>query len=317
MSLPLTIIGAGPMAEEYAKILKSMDVPFEVVGRGEASCKKFEETTGHKAIPGGFEKWLAQVKEVPSRAIVAVSEENLGSVVQQLLTKNCASILVEKPGGATFEEVAKLAELSKAHQSKVFVGYNRRFYASAEKAKELIAEDGGVDSFFFEFTEWSHVIEKKVCPSLVKEEWLWHNSTHVMDLAFYLGGFPSEIAAYKGGTLTWHPSGSKYSGSGKTEQGALFSYMANWAAPGRWVVEVLTKNRRFIFKPLEKLQVQKIGSVAVEEIPLENKVDIDFKAGLHRQVQAFLSGDSSILPTLEDQARNMKWFQAIAKGQRV
>ena len=38
------------------------------------------------------------------------------------------------------------------------VGFNRRFYSSVLKAKDIIHEDGGVKSFFFEFTEWSHVI---------------------------------------------------------------------------------------------------------------------------------------------------------------
>lgn len=308
------IIGAGPMAIDYAKVLKSMNVDFKVVGRSQASCEKFENETGVKCISGGFDAWLTSQSTLPQQVIVAVSEENLGVVTDALIKKNVSRILVEKPGASTYEEVDQLIRSQEKSKSKVYVGYNRRFYSSVQMAKKLIKEDGGVQSFFFEFTEWGHVIRNKICPPLVKEEWLWHNSTHVMDLAFYLGGFPEKISAYKAGALDWHSRGAKYSGAGLTSAGAVFSYMANWAAPGRWVVEILTSQRRFIFKPLEKLQIQKIGSVAVEEYPIENEKDLNFKPGLFQQVLAFLENDESVLVTLAQQKSNLQWYKTIETG---
>lgn len=302
------------MAVDYAKALKMMNVELTVIGRSQASCDKFKAETGIDCIAGGFESWINSQKSTPQQVIVAVSEENLGSVTLKLIEKGVPKILVEKPGAATYEELAKVAHAQKSSKSKVYVGYNRRFYASVQMAKKLIQEDGGVQSFFFEFTEWGHVIRNKVCPTLVKEEWLWHNSTHVMDLAFYLGGFPNKISSFKSGSLDWHSRAAKYSGAGTTENGALFSYMANWAAPGRWVVEVLTSQRRFIFKPLEKLQVQKIGSVAIEEYPIENEIDLNFKPGLYMQIQSFIKNDESILVTLDQQLMNMHWYKAIEMG---
>lgn len=308
------IIGSGPMAVDYAKVLKAMNIEIKVIGRSEASCDKFKTETGVECVSGGFEKWFSSQTSALKNVIVAVSEENLGAVTEKLIQKNTARILVEKPGAATYEEIDRVLHAQKSSSSKVFVGYNRRFYASVQTAKKLIAEDGGVESFFFEFTEWGHVIREKVCPPLVKEEWLWHNSTHVMDLAFYLGGFPSKISAFKAGTLDWHSRGAKYSGAGTTEKGALFSYMANWAAPGRWVVEILTSKRRFIFKPLEKLQVQKLGSVAVEEYPIENQADLNFKPGLYSQIKAFIDGEDQALVTLQQQKQNMQWYKSIETG---
>lgn len=314
MSSKLYIIGSGPMAIDYAKILKSMSVDFAVVGRSQSSCDKFKAETGVECIAGGFDAWFAKQTQLPQKVIVAVSEENLGAVTAQLIEKNVPEILVEKPGAATYEEIDKLMHLQEKSKSKVYVGYNRRFYASVQMAKKLIEEDGGVQSFFFEFTEWGHVIRNKICPTLVKEEWLWHNSTHVMDLAFYLGGFPEKMSSYKNGSLDWHSRGAKYSGAGITKGGALFSYMANWAAPGRWVVEVLTSQRRFIFKPLEKLQVQKIGSVAVEEHPIENELDLNFKPGLYNQVKAFMNSEAHSLVTLSQQKQNLQWYKTIEMG---
>lgn len=314
MSHKLYIIGSGPMAVDYAKILKSMNVDFGVVGRSQASCDKFKSETGIDCIAGGFDSWFGQQKALPEKVIVAVSEENLGLVTAQLIEKNVPEILVEKPGAGTYEEIDQLMHLKNKSQSKVYIGYNRRFYASVQMAKKLIQEDGGVQSFFFEFTEWGHVIRNKVCPTLVKEEWLWHNSTHVMDLAFYLGGFPEKMSSFKNGTLDWHTRAAKYSGAGTTKTGALFSYMANWAAPGRWVVEILTSQRRFIFKPLEKLQIQKIGSVAVEEYPIENEMDLNFKPGLYNQVKAFVNRDHEQLVTLSQQKQNLHWYKLIEMG---
>ena len=48
-SVQIVIIGAGPMACEYAKVLSSLQISFDVVGRGEESAKAFYDTTGIKA----------------------------------------------------------------------------------------------------------------------------------------------------------------------------------------------------------------------------------------------------------------------------
>ena len=37
----LWLIGASPMAQDYAHVLKKLDVRFKVIGRGEGSAKGF------------------------------------------------------------------------------------------------------------------------------------------------------------------------------------------------------------------------------------------------------------------------------------
>lgn len=49
------------------------------------------------------------------------------------------------------------------------------------------------------------------------------------------------------GQLTWHKDGCIYTGAGIATSGALFSYQANWAAPGRWSVEIIT-DKHIIFQ---------------------------------------------------------------------
>lgn len=283
------LVGAGPMAVAYAKVLQEQKVPFLVVGRGQASAEEFEKLTGAKVVTGGIESWLEKNSTLPENVIVAVSEHNLGSATLTLLRKGVKSILVEKPGAADYSEIQLVAREAKANDARVLVGYNRRFHASTQKALKLIEADGGISSFHFEFTEWSHIISKKVCPQITKDEWFLHNSTHVVDMAFFIGGKPREMSCYAAGKLDWHPRASKYSGAGVTDSGAVFSYHANWGAPGRWSVEAMTEKHRYVFRPLEGLLVQKIGSVALEEVALDDDLDKRFKPGLYRQTEAFLA----------------------------
>ena len=53
------------------------------------------------------------------------------------------------------------------------------------------------------------------------------------------------------------------------QKGAMFSYFADWEAPGRWGLEVLTRKRRLIFRPMEQLQVMPLGSVKIDSVELE------------------------------------------------
>ena len=67
-------------------------------------------------------------------------------------------------------------------------------------------------------------------------------------------------------------------------------------------MEILTRKHRLIFCPLEKLQVQEIGSTAIEDVKLENELDLEFKPGLFLQVKAFLTGkNGDRLVTIESQ----------------
>ena len=222
---------------------------------------------------------------------------HVGTTIK-LITAGVKNILVEKPAGLNLEEVTNIANMAKENSTNVYVAYNRRFYASTLKAQEIIKEDGGVTSFNFEFTEWSHVIEKLDKSEKVKNAWFYANSTHVVDLAFFLGGKPKEMSCYATGGLPWHPSASVFAGAGISETGALFSYQANWEAPGRWGVEILTKKHRLILRPLEKLQIQKIGSINVEYVDIDDRLDVEFKPGIYKQVETFLYAENSLLGIL-------------------
>ena len=301
------------MGIEYAKVLRALNLPFIVVGRSEKTAHNFQKTTGLLPVTGGLKKWISDKNKLPTTAIVAVNEEEAGETTRLLIKNGVKKILAEKPGGLNNNDLKLTAQLAKKFKTKVFVAYNRRFYASTIKAKEIIKKDGGVSSLIFDFTEWSHVIKKLDASPKVKESWFLANSTHVIDMAFFLSGKPAKISSYKNGQLDWHPDGSIYSGAGITKSGALFSYHANWESAGRWNIEIMTPKSKLIFKPLEKLQIQKIGSTVIEEVLIDDELNKKFKPGIYRQVQSFLSNRNNLI-TIEKQVEALKFYNQIIDG---
>lgn len=314
--IKLLLAGAGNMAQEYAKVLQGMNIVPVVVGRGDKSALEFKQNTGLQVITGGIEKFLRKEKTKPDCAIVAVSVEALKDTAIALIEYGIKKILLEKPAGINRIEIEEVAAAAQKYGSEVYVAYNRRFYSSVIKLKESAAQDGGMTSFHFEFTEWSHTIEPLQKPKEVKGAWLLANSAHVIDLAFYLGGGkPEQFTAFSSGGLSWHPDGSIFTGAGKTKAGVLFSYHADWTAPGRWAVEMLTEKHRYYLKPLEKLDIQNIGSVKVEPVELDDGLDQKYKPGLFGMVQAFLEGkNAEWLCTLQEQIALAEICETILQG---
>lgn len=308
---PILLVGTGYMAIEYAKIFKHLGYDLVVVGRGLDSAQKFKDVTGLTAFTGGIEDWLKNNKKYFSKAVVAVTVTELKNATISLIKSGFQSILVEKPCGVNAAEIYQVAAESKSRNAKIYVAYNRRFYASTQKAKEIIDEDGGVLSFNFEFTEWSHIVGSQKIAKEILDQWFLANSSHVVDMAFFLGGKAQKISTYCAGSLPWHPSASIFAGAGVAENGALFSYQSNWEAPGRWGVEVLTRKHRLIFRPLEELHIQEIGSVAINKIELDNHLDKKFKPGLYKQVEQFLQGNSINFLMIEGQANNLSLYKKI------
>lgn len=220
--------------------------------------------------------------------------------------------MLEKPGGLNLAEIDSINQCAVEFGAEVLIAYNRRFYGSVEQARQYIDEDGGVLSAQFEFTEWSHVIVPLQKASGVKAHWVLGNSSHVIDLAFYLIGMPADWRSWNAGSIDWHPASARFAGAGITEKGVMFSYSADWQAPGRWGLEIMTKNRRLILRPMEQLQVTKLGSVAVESVEATNLLDKEFKPGLYQQTKAFLAHDDALFCTISEQVQNVRVYSQMA-----
>ncbi len=306
------LIGAGPMAIDYAKVLLAQQRPFVCVTRSDTSAMEFSTQVNLTVHCGGIDKYIASFPAIPEHAIVAAGIESLADITETLIRFGVRSILVEKPGGLDRQQIAKLTTLEKQYEANVYVAYNRRFYESVKVAQKLIAADGGVVSLNYEITEWSHLIAEQMFGAGVKHNWFLANTSHVVDLAFFMAGKPKQISTYSTGSTEWHSRSASFAGAGRTTQGALFSYHGDWNGPGRWSLELLTKTRRFIFRPLEKLQVQYIGSIELEPVEISGEFDDMFKPGLYQQTLAFLQGNSAELCSISEQLQNTEFYRQMA-----
>ena len=314
MSVLLT--GVGPMGIAYARVLNAIGVDYLAVGRGEASAKAFQEHTNAEPVLGGLGAFLeTNGGNLPASAILALPVPDLAAAAMDLMKRGVKHLLVEKPAGIDLEEIRDVVHAGDTSGAQVFVAYNRRYYASVSAARHMIDEDGGVTSFQFEFTEVSERVLMANKDPRVLENWFLANSSHVIDLAFHLGGNPVKLSASTAGALGWHPPGAVFTGSGKTDKGALFSYHADWSSAGRWGVDICTPKRRLILRPLEELKVQPKGSFAIEEVALDDALDKEFKPGLYLQVKDFLSGNASgTLPSIGDHAEAAQLMFAMRDG---
>jgi len=305
------LVGAGSMARSYFDVLQFLEIDFDIVCRTEASARYFEQERDFKPVIGGLAEYL-ESNTAPSHAIVAVGVESLASATLSLLSAGVKEILVEKPSSLYQEELNSLVMLAQREASSVYVAYNRRFYSSVERLSEIVSSDGGLRSISFDFTEWSDRIAPLEKGEGVKQRWLLSNSTHVIDLAFYLAGRPKELTAFSVGQLDWHQSSACFTGSGVTENGILFNYRADWDAPGRWGLKAYTKNYRLELSPLESLIVTERNSVSAIDVVLDDGIDRNFKPGLVKQVQAFLGGNDAALCSIDEQLAHYPFYIQMA-----
>lgn len=310
----IALIGAGPMAVAYAAALKDMDCEISVIGRGENSAAAFKEKTGLDVRTGGLEDYLGSGEALPNHAIVSTPVDALAPNTKALIAAGIKNILVEKPAGLTPEETQDLSDFAAANDAHVYVAYNRRFYASVMAAKKLIEADGGATSLRMEFSEYAFRIKDVPTAAHIKSQWLYANSTHVLDMGFFLAGYPKEILGMQAGGSDWHPAGSQFVGHGSLENGGLFSYHADWDAAPRWMVEVMTPKRTLMFNPLEKLNERSTEGFAITPVELEDDLDARYKPGLFAQTEAFLKGDSADLATIASHTDHMENIYKVIRG---
>lgn len=305
------LIGSGYMAVEYSKVLETFKVDYIVFGRGEKSALDFEKKRGKKVIICGLDNIKFSSYELPEYAIVAVNIEELYSTTKKLIELGIRNILIEKPGALLEEHFRELEILSQKKQIVLKIAYNRRFYQSVIKLRELIEVDDGIKSVHFEFTEWSHKIKDLEISKVVLESWLLANSSHVIDLFFNLCGIPKELNSIVSGSLNWFKQGSIFVGSGITEKNIPFSYNSNWEAPGRWSLEISTRKHRFKLAPMERLSVMKIGELNFKEVIMDYTLDEIYKPGIFTMLSNFFDGNLDDFCCISDQVKYLIFYHTI------
>ena len=303
----ILIVGAGAMAMAYAKVLTHMGGVFRCAGRGIESAARFEAETGVAAGTGPLAEQLSGQDLSRTLAIVAVDVVQLSSVCSQLLDAGCARILVEKPGALDLAGMRTLA--TQDPDRRIRVAYNRRFLKSAQRAAEIIRQDGGAQTLHFEFTELPDRVERLgVHPPEVLANFGFANASHVFDLAFHLAGAGPDLSdvtlssALQRGSLSWHDEGSRMVGCGSVGAETLFTCSADWRSGGGWAVEVTTARRRLRMRPLEQLTEQMRETFVVEPVALDTDPDC-LKPGLTDMMENMLDRTELICRTWPSSSR--------------
>lgn len=283
---PVLIVGNGNMASAYAKVLNELAIPFAVAGRNLDKIKDFatkNNATGMLLLSDLTSNKIAEFQF----SIVTVSIEVLASVTETLLNQNAKFILVEKPAALNIESVQKLAVLAKEQDAVLRVALNRRFYSSVNTLKQILLKESPICAFF-DFTDNGKSVADAHYVVEAKKHWAWSNSVHVIGTAEFLLGKSSDINAKLFGKdeLHWHPNASTFMGTLKLGSTPT-SYLTSWICPGRWNIEVMTKQGRYKLSPMEKLQVMPLGQFQWVDVPLDSDKDVKFKPGIYEMVRSF------------------------------
>lgn len=282
------IIGAGWMAQQYCKALSTMKIKdVTVISRREESARRCCENYKYKPLYGGYQKNLPKLRPF-DLVIIALPVHELYPAAICAINCGNKNILVEKPGSLYSSVLKSWAEQIKTTDVRIRIAYNRCVYPSLWKLKECLQEDGGILSCFYTFTEWIHKINFNNNQPEVYKRWGIANSLHVIGMAHYLIGMPREISTYRSGALSWHPSGSKFAGSGITEKGILFSYHADWDSAGRWGIEIMTSKYAYRLIPLEELYRCRKGSINWERIKIQPAYP-QVKEGIAEEISIMLN----------------------------
>jgi hypothetical protein len=308
------VIGAGDMALRHLEALRALLpgrcacwAPSE---RGRASVEGLGVPFYAGALPEAVQRCA------PSHALVAVPAERLVEAARAAVDAGVARLLVEKPGALDLRSGGALLEAAEARGARLWVGYNRRYYASVHAAQErLRAASEGVQGAVVEFTEFAEQVAALPLAAEVKRRWVLVNSMHPLDLGFLEIGLPDPQHSWfqRQGGLPWHPAAARMAGSGLTERGVPFVIHADWAAPGRWGVEWLSASARYVFRPLEQLRIATRGGLEPELQDIPDELDRRFKPGLYRQAADFLADEPSrLLPPFSHALRLVSLAAAIA-----
>lgn len=309
--IKIVIIGAGYIAEEHIKVLKSF-TKIEISGifsrtkkKAEFLAKKYKINLVCNSVEELFNSTHAD------GVIVAVSVDSVFELTKKIFKYDWIS-LIEKPAGYNFFEATKIYKLAKKLNRKSYVALNRNYYSSTlqllselknQKSKRVV-------TIFDQENNIEPMIDGY--PAKVTRNWMYANSIHLIDF-FRLLARGKCIKVKK---IVKYNKNKPYLVIAKLlfSSGDIGIYNAVWNMPGNWSVSVNTQKKFYEMKPIESLV--SFNSKREKFYFKKNKFDTFFKPGFKLQIESFLKilkkpKNKSKLPTLEDALFSMKIIKKI------
>ena len=220
----------------------------------------------------------------PDGIMVLVSANQIYDVALNLIPTGIP-LFLEKPPGLIPEQTKALTGLANNHGTKNMVGFNRRYYSIFHKGIELINQNGGLLGVAVEGHERFWKIVDRDIPNEIRENWIYANSTHTIDLLRLFGGAVEQINALKNSLK--EKNGDQFVASMKFVSGAIGTYTSHWFSPGGWTVTLYSDTIAVQFKPLEKGIW--IDTDFQQHDIMPDEVDIKYKQGFYKQMEAFVN----------------------------
>lgn len=282
-----TVVGFGNMGRQYVKALQTLGVSrIRICSRSAGPLEELRGLAQIEPVAGGIERFSC-IPHPDELGIVAVPIPSAVAAAKRLASLGFRRLLIEKPVSLESDEIERLAEALSQADVEVRCAYNRVAYPSFHEVRARAAQEGGITSCTYTFTEWIQPDWPQRMPTEELKRWGIANSLHVMSMAHGLIGAPAVRTTHRSGHLAWHPTGSVFVGSGRSDRGIPFAYHADWGSTGRWSVEVHTPASAYRLCPLEQVMRRASARSEWESIPVEVFAP-EAKAGFVEQIAAML-----------------------------
>jgi len=279
--LNLAYIGTGPISEFHIPALRKAGFNISSVSsrKNSKNIQKFAQKFDIKNIISDWHE-LFDITDSYDAIVLAVKIDLTFEILNKLI-KIDKPILVEKPVSIKSKEIAKLVQ---KNNKKIFVAYNRRYYASTAWAKNFIESKSNVSATFF-IPEMHHLN-------------FYYNSSHIIDLMNY---FFNDLQLDYSNNFIIEKKLSGLTAVFKTKRGDVINLISNWNAPSNFKIEIIHQDEKIDLLPIEKAYFYK-GMQIIEpttEDPIrkyvpklikaskEDKIEEDFKPGFYKQARAF------------------------------
>ena len=178
----LAIVGAGPITEEYLKVLKDLRKDVQVTGIFSRTKSKAEALAKNYKILNV----CSSVKDLYKRSkangvLIAVSINSTEKVLIQAMNYKWKSF-VEKPVGINLNQAKKLPRYLKEKKHSCYIALNRNFYSSVIKLKRILKNDKKSKRIII-INDQENIIQakKEKYPKKIINNWMYCNSIHLID----------------------------------------------------------------------------------------------------------------------------------------
>ncbi len=289
-------IGCGNVARFHAEVITKLGYEITSVCARKDS-PNIAAFAGRYNVRNTYENWQQMLeKEKPDAVIVAVSWDHTERIIEDII-KTGIPCLVEKPVALSSGRLEQIISNTRGFNTRVLIGYNRRFYDFVPKIREAI-ESHELLSIELNIPEAVDSMIKTYSPDIA-EHVLIYMSSHWLDLLLYITGEVRVDHIYsKRNTDKSYP---------RSYNGLLYSLkyrvpihlQANFNAPSQisltfnftgviyrlCPVEILT-----IYEGMDRIDINEKNKIRryIPKVRETFEVDTSFKPGFYAQMNNFV-----------------------------